>query len=335
LVSAVPSEPVTASSGAYAGNGRSSALRILVKLGVSAALMALLLARSDTGRLWRQARAASPAWLTVALALYFAMILVSAWRWSLLLRAQRVAVPGRQLVTSFLVATFFNNFLPSNIGGDVVRIRDTAGAAGSRTAATLIVAADRALGLLGLLLVAAFGATLAGSIVPGPRAPIWPPLLWAALAGAAILFALPVAAPGAFERLLRPLRRINPEWVDLRLQRTTSALTGFRRDPGAVLTCFAGAVVVQAVLVAFYAAIARSLSIPISALHLAVIVPVSFLVQMLPVSLNGFGVREATFSYYFVGLKLPLESGLVLSLMGAGLMLLVSLSGAAVYAARR
>ena len=51
--------------------------------------------------------------------------------------------PFRRLTASFLVATFFNNFLPSNIGGDVIRIADTAPAAGSKTLATTVVLIDR------------------------------------------------------------------------------------------------------------------------------------------------------------------------------------------------
>ncbi len=54
-------------------------------------------------------------------------MIASTWRWQLLLDAQDVKLPGRTLLGSFLVANFFNNFLPSNIGGDVIRIRDTAG----------------------------------------------------------------------------------------------------------------------------------------------------------------------------------------------------------------
>ena len=68
---------------------------------------------------------------------------------------------------------------------------------------------------------------------------------------------------------------------------------------------------------------------------LAVIVPISFVVQMLPVSVNGFGVREATFSFYFTRIGLPIESAVLLSLVAAGLIMLFSLSGAAVYASRR
>ena len=48
------------------------------------------------------------------------------------------------------------------------------------------------------------------------------------------------------------------------------------------------------------------------------IVPLSFVVQMLPVSVNGFGVREATFSFYFTRLGLPIESALLVSLVAHG-----------------
>jgi hypothetical protein len=65
-----------------------------------------------------------------------------------------------------------------------------------------------------------------------------------------------------------------------------------------------------------------------------VIVPVSFVVQMAPVSLNGFGVREATFTFYFSRIGLPIESALVVSFMGAGLIILFSLSGAVAYLLR-
>ena len=76
------------------------------------------------------------------------------------------------------------------------------------------------------------------------------------------------------------------------------------------------------------------MNIPIAFSDLAVIVPISFIVQMLPVSVNGFGVREATFGFYFSRLGLPLESALLVSFMGAALIMLFSLSGGVVYLAR-
>lgn len=98
--------------------------------------------------------------------------------------------------------------------------------------------------------------------------------------------------------------------------------------------CFSGALFVQGLMVGFYLAIVYALKIPISASELAVIVPISLVVQMLPISVNGLGLREATFSFYFARLGLPIESAVLLSLMGAALLMIFSLSGVAVYVSR-
>ena len=119
-----------------------------VKLAVSIVLLVVLFERVDMPSLWSSARRASIPWLLAAFALNTPVVIAGTWRWRLLLEAQQIDLPPRRLLGSFLVASFFNNFLPSNIGGDVIRIKDTARAAGSKTLATTIVAVDRTLGLL-------------------------------------------------------------------------------------------------------------------------------------------------------------------------------------------
>ena len=302
-----------------------------IKAAISIGLLWLLFSRVDVSRLWQVARGASPAWLAAALMLYFFMILTSAWRWGLLLRAQHVALAYGFLTQSFLVATFFNNFLPSNIGGDVVRITDSAKAAGSKTLATTVVLIDRGIGLLGLALMAATGASLMHRMAVGP---VGPGVLWAGFGLGAIVAAPALLMPEASTRLLQPLRVFHQEWVDARIEKLTYALTRFKETPTALAGCFLGAVGVQGLLVAFYLAIARSMHIPIGFAELAVIVPVSFIVQMIPLSVNGFGVREATFGFYFTRLGLPLESALLVSFMGAALIMLFSLSGGVAYLRR-
>ena len=311
---------------------RARALAIsAVKIAVSLGLLTLLFSRVDISRLWSVARQASPVWLAAALLMYLAMVLASAVRWGVLLRAQHVQLPFSFLTQSFLVATFFNNFLPSNIGGDVVRITDTAKAAGSKTLATTVVLIDRGLGLLGLALMAATGASLMHRMAVGP---VGPGMLWAGFGLGAIVATPALLMPETVTKLLQPLRVFHKDWVDARIEKLTYALTRFRETPAALAVCFGGAVVVQAILVLFYVAIARSMHIPIGFAELAVIVPVSFIVQMIPVSVNGFGVREATFGFYFTRLGLPLESALLVSFVGAALIMLFSLTGGVAYLRR-
>jgi len=303
----------------------------LVKAIVSIGLLALLFSRVDVSRLWSVARQASIPWLAFALLLYLGMLLASALRWGVLLRAQHVQLPFTFLTQSFLVATFFNNFLPSNIGGDVIRITDSAKAAGSKTLATTVVLIDRGLGVLGLALMAATGATLMQRMALDP---LRPGMLWAGFGLGAIIATPALLMPETVTKLLQPLRVFHQEWVDERIEKLTYALTRFKETPAALAICFIGAVAVQGILVLFYVAIARSMNIPIGFAELAVIVPISFIAQMVPISMNGFGVREATFGFYFTRLGLPLESALLVSFVGAALIMFFSLSGGVAYLTR-
>src|SRR5262245_4384001 len=262
------------------------------KIAVSAALLAFLFSKIDTARLWASARKASLPWLLAALGVQALNLVTSTWRWKLLLNAQDVKLKNRTLLGSYLVATFFNNFLPSNVGGDVIRIRDTAAAMQSKTLATTVVLVDRALGLMALVLISAVGATAAARLYGSGASPILPSWLWAFFIVAAAIPAPVVYAPEGFGRLLQPLTVVHPEWVGGRIDKLTEALSRFRERPGALAGCFSGAVVVQGLMVGFYLTVVYALRIPITASELAVIVPISLVVQMLPVSVNGLGLRE-------------------------------------------
>jgi glycosyltransferase 2 family protein len=307
---------------------------LALKIAVSIILLAVLLSRIDVGQLWATARKASLVWLAIALAIYFVNVVAGAWRWRVLLAAQDVHMPLWTLTKSFMVALYFNNFLPSNIGGDFVRIKDTAKHTGSKTTATLVILADRVIGLIALVLVAASGATMVAEIGGHAASPIWPSWLWAGFLAGTIASAPAVLAPAGVGRLLQPLTVLHPEWVGNRIDSLTLTLERFRDRPFAILTCFGGAVFVQSTIVVFYIAVAHALHIPVEGWDLAVIVPLSFIVQMAPVSLNGFGVREATFTFYFTRVGLPIESALLTSLVAQALIMLFSVSGAAIWFSR-
>ncbi|MFI5179514.1 MAG: lysylphosphatidylglycerol synthase domain-containing protein, partial [Vicinamibacterales bacterium] len=196
------------------------------------------------------------------------------------------------------------------------------------------VLTDRVLGLIGLVLVAALGSSMVAGVAGHAPAPIWPSWLWAGFLAATIVSAPAVLAPAGVGRLLQPLTVLHPEWIGSRIDSFTAALVRFRDRPGALASCFAGAVFVQTSIVVFYVAVAYALHLDIGPWDLAVIVPLSFIVQMLPVSVNGFGVREMTFTFYFTRVGVPKESAILMSLVAVVLIMLFSLSGAAVWFAR-
>ena len=81
--------------------------------------------------------------------------------------------------------------------------------------------------------------------------------------------------------------------------------------------------------------IARALRIPLPVSAAFLMVPLCTLLQAVPISFNGWGLREGLFTVYFAQVGLPRDSALAFSLVGAGLMVLLSLSGAVAWLARR
>lgn len=310
------------------------ALLWALKIGVSIGLLYILFTRIDASQTWEHMRNASLPWLATALGLYLVVLFISTVRWQILLSTQHVHVPFGRLVNSYLAATFANNFLPSNIGGDVIRVADTARAAQSKTLATAVVLADRGVGLVGLGFVAACGSTLAAR-QSARIGPIGPALLWGGLAAAVGVSIFALLWPDRVLALAKPLRVFHAEWVERRILMITSALARFRKAPGSLALCLAISIAVQALLVGFYASIAAALQLRIAMGHLGMLVPISFLVQMLPLSMNGHGVREWTFKEYLTRIGIGQESAVALSLIGATLVMLFSMSGAAAYLTRR
>ena len=274
----------------------------------------------------------NPGWILLALAAYACTQSISVWRWQRLLRAQHVDVEKRRLTESIWVSMFFNNFLPSNIGGDVVRIADTAPAAGSKTLATTVILVDRVLGLTALVIVAAsgaFAASLFGVHIPGAR--------WLFIAAAVGLVAaiFVIAMPQLVGHVLSPVRALNKPWLTERAQRLEDAVIRFRKAPSALAGAFAGALVVQITIVAFYLLTAEGLSVPLPVFLGAVLIPVSLVVQMAPVSINGFGVREAVFAFFFRRFGLPTDAAVALSLVSTGMVMGLSLVGGFFFLRRR
>lgn len=304
---------------------------LVAKIAVSIALLGYLLSTTDLDALQRRVRAGDPLLLALAMALYAVILAISTWRWRVLLEAQGFTIPLAHLSGSYLVATFFNNFLPSNIGGDVVRVRDSSRLTGSTTTSLAVVAIDRILGLGALYALA-----LAAFITGGPSV--------RGLAGArSVLLALGLLFGGLAYVFFRPgiARRVvsasglgRLPWALKRFETVQAAVHVYRAQMHAVWMAFLGSVALQAIVVYYYFTVARALRIPLPLSACFLMVPLCTLVQTVPISFNGWGIRESVFILYFHQVGLGRDSALAFSLVGAGLVVLMSLSGAIVWTAR-
>jgi len=303
-----------------------------VKLAVSAALLAYLFSITDTHALEHRVRAADLLMLGAAVCCYAAMLGLATWRWQLLLETLGVDAPMRRLTTSYLVATFFNNFLPSNIGGDVVRVRDGSRLTGSTAASLAVVGIDRILGFGALYVLAAGAFALGGTVereLAGARV---------VLGGLALVFlglAYIFFRPGTARAMLAATRLDRFPWLLEQFEVAQGAVHSYRARVKTVVLALAASLALQALAVWYYISIARALRIPLPVSAAFLMVPLCTLLQAVPISFNGWGLREGLFTVYFAQVGLPRESALAFSIVGAGLMVVLSLSGAVAWLARR
>jgi uncharacterized protein (TIRG00374 family) len=301
------------------------------KVGVSLALLAYLLSTTDLAALEDRLRAADLLDILAAVLSFGLMLSLATWRWQILLAALGAPASMRRLTASYLVATFFNNFLPSNIGGDIVRVRDSSRLTGSVGTSLAVVGIDRILGFGALYLLAAVAFALAPPPVRGLAG------ARVVLLGLAFLFgflALLFFRPGIAGWLMTASRLDSIEWARQQFEVLQSAVHAYRARIGAIWLAGVASVAVQALAVLYYLAIARGLGIPLPASAAFLMVPLCTLLQAVPVSFNGWGLREGLFTLYFSQVGLPRASALAFSLVGAGLMVLLSLSGALVWLLR-
>jgi hypothetical protein len=229
------------------------------------------------------------------------------------------------------VATFFNNFLPSNIGGDVVRVRDSSRLTGSTTTSLAVVAIDRILGL-GALYVLALGAFIMGG--PSVRGLAGARSVLVVLGLVFTFLAYVFFRPGIARRVVSATGLARLPWALKRFETVQSAVHVYRSQVHAVWLAFLGSVALQAIVVYYYFTVARALRIPLPLSACFLMVPLCTLVQTVPISFNGWGIRESVFILYFHQVGLGKDSALAFSLVGAGLIVLMSLSGAIVWTAR-
>src|SRR3981189_1365250 len=124
-----------------------------IKIVISAALLYLALRKVDLADLASRINIASLGWVGVAIAVTFLQIFVGVLRWRMISAECGAPLETRQAMRFNVIGTFFNQTLPSSIGGDAVRLWLVARSGAGWRAATYSIFVDRAIGLIALAII--------------------------------------------------------------------------------------------------------------------------------------------------------------------------------------
>ena len=282
------------------------------RLLISAGVMAVLLTRMDLSALRAAFAQVRPAHVLAAVAVYTAAQLVSSLRWHVLGRSLGFGAPWRFLAATYFAGMFCNLFLPTSMGGDVLKAWRVWHREKKGWMSLVSVLADRGFGLLALIWIGGTAVWLvpAAATVPGLRS------LFAAL-GAGALCAVMLAP-----QLAVPLERVR------HIRGLAEGTRMIYRRPLTPLLVVALSLLIQGAGVAIVILYARMLGMELSVPLAAMAFSAATVLTLLPVSLNGIGVREAGYAALLgIGGVAP-EQAFTLSLLVFFTQSAVSLAGA-------
>ncbi len=264
--------------------------------------------------------------------LYMAGQAISTLKWRILLAPVDLSTPYLRLLGFYFTGMFFNLFLPTIVGGDAVKALLLARETGAPARATMSVFMERNTGLCALLLIALVAAYLAPPVrLYGISLVTLTWLLAASYAAANIV----LFSPQAYRIADRLIARSPLKSVRARAASLYEAAIPYTRAMGVLISSILLSIVFQFVVigVVFLTARALSLSIPLTAA--AVFVPLVSLAGMVPVSVNGLGVREALYILLFGRIGIPAELAVSLALLYFAVTVIASLPGGLVYALQK
>jgi uncharacterized protein (TIRG00374 family) len=312
-----------------------STLWNLLKLAITLGLIAFLATRVDWNEMARVVANAQVLPLVVALVLYFLAIALGAAKWQILARAQNFDASYADLLAYAFVGLFFGNFLPSNVGGDVVRAYNLARAESRAEAAAISVLVDRLLGLVAFLGAAVVMAVLAAFVVSGAwqleQIEIATALVAAILIGGlALLFSRRVSKKFAPLFEFGPFVRIKPT-----AQNIYRALQVYRFRYAALAANVALSASIVVITALVWYAVALGLNMNVAPFYFFLFNPLIAFVLLVPISFNGLGPKEATAVFFFGLIGVPQEQAFSMSLIFHVIILLTSLPGGVLWLRER
>jgi glycosyltransferase 2 family protein len=301
----------------------SSGVWLLVKAALSLAVLGAVFSSLDLGKLRRALERADGVLLAISVAVLIASIAAAALRWALLSRPS-APMGVREAISVTFAAQFVGQVLPSSLGQDAVRaalsLRPERTI--SRVISTIVL--DRACGLIGIsaLIMLSLPRLLAlGGVARGRDA--------ALLAGGLVCAALALTL---LVRVMPAPNGFGPRAATVWLVAQEAARILFTKKG---MLAIVASIALQAMVILSAWIVARAIGIELSVADSLATIPAAMLAAMLPISLNGWGVREGAmiFGLGLAGVAAP-QAFLISVLFGVSLMA-ASLPGAAALFLRR
>ena len=293
-----------------------------IKVLISAALLYLALRRVNLLDLASRINIASLGWIGAAIAVTFLQIFMGVLRWCEISAECGAPLPTRQAMRFNLIGTFFNQTLPSSIGGDAVRLWLVARSGAGWRAATYSIFVDRAIGLIALSIIIVASLPWSYNLISNPDGRL------------ALLFVDFAALAGGLGFLILGMLQwpwLKRWWVTHHIHAcaviANRVIFSRRRGPKIVVL----SLLVHLLTVVIAWCVVQSIAAPVTFGQTFQVIPPVMLITMLPISIAGWGVREATMGLAFGYAGLMASEGVNISLLYGAVSFFVGAFGGLVW----
>ena len=304
--------------------------KILVRGLISFAFIALLLylMREDIPKI-HHTLLSIDRWLAAASALVFiSSVWILARRLQLIFEVKGMSISLGEAANLTLVGYFFNNFLPTSVGGDIVKALCAARVTKSTVKSVTGVLMDRIFGLFTFILIPSITLLFFMKKIGNPLVPL---MVYSLLVFSALFFFI-IFSRGVARRFRFVETGLSRFGLARKAREIYENLHDFKNHRGVVAIAMALSVVGQSVSILVLYSMSLALGAHAPLMYFFLLVPVVHLVSMLP-SLNGLGIREGAY-IYFLGPYIGKEYAAALGILWLGLLFLLSLVGGIVYLVR-
>ena len=285
--------------------------RFGLKLLISLGLLSFLLTRVDLQTLGALFRSLRLPIFFCSLLLYILVQVLSSLRWQCLLQAEAINLSMWTLILLYFEGMFFNLMLPTLIGGDIVRGYHVFQLTRRHEASLASILVERLSGYVAMIMIACTALVFAYPFLRDPA------VVWLTLAASAALIGV---IAGLLSDQLQTLffKLLNNAGL-ARFHETIhslyEAIQRYWKHKRALLLAVGISLVLQSLGIFIFYLISRSLNFLVPLHYFFLFVPLISMVSMLPVSVAGIGVREASSIYFFAKVGLDPASAMSLSLL--------------------
>ena len=293
-----------------------------IKILISAALLYFSLRKINLFDLAARIHVESLGWIALAIATMFLQIFVGVLRWREISTECGAPLETAQAMRYNVIGTFFNQTLPSSIGGDAVRLWLVARSGAGWRAATYSIFVDRAIGLIALAVIIVASLPWSYNLITDAHGRSALLLVdFAALAGGVGFLVLGML----------PWPWLKRWWATHHIHACAVIANRvlFSRDRGPKIAVLSLLVHVLAVVIAW--CVVQSIAAPVVFGQIFQLVPPVMLITMLPISIAGWGVREATMGLAFGYAGLAANEGVNVSLLFGAVSFIVGVVGGLVW----